>query len=169
MKTYTVKQIAKLLETNEETIRRWIRDGKLKSIQVSKKEGNVISQAQLDAFLKTSPKYLSRFAIGLAAITPFVGAAVGGGIGAAALMNYYRKRKKENVRVNQEDFKSYLQDQIDEELKEIEHKKELIQEIQAEITDLYIEVDKKKYLLKNEEALAQTMKTISEITGEEKA
>lgn len=40
MKIYTVNEIAYLLGLNPETIRRWVRSGKLKAIQNSRKEGN---------------------------------------------------------------------------------------------------------------------------------
>lgn len=50
MKTYSVKEISELLNTNPETVRRWIRSGKLEAIQDSRKEGNVVTQAMLDSF-----------------------------------------------------------------------------------------------------------------------
>lgn len=54
---YTVKQISDLLDVNPETVRRWIRQGKLKSTQQSKKNGNIISENQLNTFLISHPKY----------------------------------------------------------------------------------------------------------------
>ena len=57
MDTYSVKDIADMLNTNPETVRRWIRSGKLEAIQKSRKGGNVVTKSMLDAFLKTSPKY----------------------------------------------------------------------------------------------------------------
>lgn len=57
MGTYSVKEIADMLNTNPETVRRWIRSGKLEAIQESRKEGNIITDAMLDSFLKSSPKY----------------------------------------------------------------------------------------------------------------
>ena len=60
MKSYTVKEISELLETNPETVRRWIRDGRLVADQTSKKEGNVISEAALGAFLDQTPKYATK-------------------------------------------------------------------------------------------------------------
>lgn len=57
MASYSVIQIAEKLNTNPETVRRWIRQGKLKSIQTSKKEGNQISEEDLNAFLRSEPKY----------------------------------------------------------------------------------------------------------------
>lgn len=57
MRNYNVAEIAKLLSVNEETVRRWIRSGDLKSIQVSKKNGNVINEQNLYEFIETKPKY----------------------------------------------------------------------------------------------------------------
>ena len=57
MKTYTVAEIAKLLNVNKETVRRWIRSGQLKSTQKSKRDGNVIDELDLFEFVQTKPKY----------------------------------------------------------------------------------------------------------------
>ena len=54
---YTVKQISNLLDVGPETVRRWIRRGDLKATQRSKKDGNVISENQLNEFLISRPKY----------------------------------------------------------------------------------------------------------------
>lgn len=39
METYNVKEVAKMMSTSEETVRRWIRAGKLKASMDSRKEG----------------------------------------------------------------------------------------------------------------------------------
>ena len=57
MKSYSVKQIAEMLETNPETVRRWIRTGKLQAQKASNKDGNVIFENALKSFLKSTPKY----------------------------------------------------------------------------------------------------------------
>lgn len=57
MKTYTVKEIADILKTNPETVRRWIRLGKLEAEQSSRKGGNVVTAQSLNKFLKSTPKY----------------------------------------------------------------------------------------------------------------
>ena len=57
MKTYSVAEIAKLLNVNKETVRRWIRSGQLKSTQKSKRDGNVIDELDLFEFVQTKPKY----------------------------------------------------------------------------------------------------------------
>lgn len=166
MKTYTVKQLAEILETNPETVRRWIRDKKLKSSQESKKEGNVITQAQLNAFLKASPKYLSKFALGLAALSPLssIVLSAAGGVVAGALAAYFREKGKVHVRT--EDFKTYLLDQIKTEEGEIKQKQELIQQMQSEITESMVQIEKYKYLLKNEQLLNETLKLTNEATNE---
>ena len=57
MKIYSVAEIAKLLNVNKETVRRWIRSGQLKSTQKSKRDGNVIDELDLFEFVQTKPKY----------------------------------------------------------------------------------------------------------------
>ena len=57
MKTYSVAEIAKLLNVNKETVRRWIRSGQLKSTQKSKRDGNVIDELDLFEFVQTRPRY----------------------------------------------------------------------------------------------------------------
>ncbi len=52
MKTYTVREIAQMLSANEETVRRWIRDGKLEATCTSRKAGNLVTEESLQAFLK---------------------------------------------------------------------------------------------------------------------
>ncbi|WP_405593842.1 helix-turn-helix domain-containing protein [Sellimonas catena] len=50
-KTYSVKDIADMLQTNPETVRRWIRAGKLKADQTSRKDGNVVREDELYKYL----------------------------------------------------------------------------------------------------------------------
>lgn len=76
MKEYSVKDISELLHTNPETVRRWIRDGKLKAHQSSRKKGNVIYEDDLKKFFDTSKKYSDIARSGAAA----AGAAVAGAI-----------------------------------------------------------------------------------------
>ena len=61
MKTYTVKDVAFYLKVNEETVRRWIRSKKLVASWDSKKEGCIIEEFSLIAFLSKYPKYAARF------------------------------------------------------------------------------------------------------------
>lgn len=84
---YTVEQIATILFTNVETVRRWIRDGKLKSTFQSNKQGHRIQEKDLQDFLKNSKKYklsqLLSVTTGAAAI--FGASTAVGALGAATL------------------------------------------------------------------------------------
>ena len=51
MEMYTVKEVAKMLKVHEQTVFRWIRDGKIKSIKFE--NNHRITQEQLDRFLNT--------------------------------------------------------------------------------------------------------------------
>ncbi len=57
MKTYNVEDISKMLNVNKETVRRWIRNGRLKATQWSKKTGNVVTEKNLMQFINENPKY----------------------------------------------------------------------------------------------------------------
>ena len=58
MKNYTVKELSKILDVNDFTIKRRINDGSLKA---SKENGKyIISEEGLNAFLKAKPRYLKK-------------------------------------------------------------------------------------------------------------
>ena len=54
MDTYSVKEIADMLNTNPETVRRWIRSGKLEAIQESRKGGNVVTKSMFARYYHDS-------------------------------------------------------------------------------------------------------------------
>ena len=58
---YTTKSISKLLNVSEEQVRRWCRNGKLKSVKYSKKEGYIIEEWDFIEFLDNHPKYKKVF------------------------------------------------------------------------------------------------------------
>lgn len=78
-KEYTVKEIAQMLSTNEETVRRWIRDGKLESESSSRKGGHRVSSESFTTFLHNTPKYGSILGKGAT-----FGATLGATIGATS-------------------------------------------------------------------------------------
>lgn len=53
----TVREVASLLEVNNETVRRWIRTGHLKADKDSNKEGSYICYNAFMEFLDENPKY----------------------------------------------------------------------------------------------------------------
>lgn len=57
MQTYTISEVAKKLNVNNETVRRWVRSGKIQSTITSKKIGHVIYEQDLYEFMRSQPKY----------------------------------------------------------------------------------------------------------------
>lgn len=50
---YTVKQVSEIFDVNPETIRRWVRAGKLKAMELkSRKEGLRIEENSIEEFKK---------------------------------------------------------------------------------------------------------------------
>ena len=165
MKTYSVKQIAEMLNTNPETVRRWIRDNKLKAVQTSKKTGNVITEEDLDRFLSVTPRYLSKASIGL--ISPVAGMSlIAGGFLANALIGYVGRKNKVDVRIRPEDFKIYLQNEKKKLTEAITQKRQLISQTETEITKLSEQINQYEYLLEHEDLLSETLEkatTYSEV------
>ena len=160
MKTYSVKQIAEMLCTNPETVRRWIRSNKMKAVQVSRKDGNIVTEAELERFLKTTPKYFSKFtaSVRLAALSPAVGVgALAGGIVASALLGYFDGKNSVDVRVLPEDFKDYLQKNIAKLNETILQKQALIHQTEAEINEITKQIKQYSYLLENEDLLIEKL------------
>ncbi len=87
MDTYSVKQIADMLNTQPETVRRWIRSGKLHAEKASRKDGHVVTEGDLSKFLKSSPKYAGMACglVGAAMMVPIAAAPIVGGIAATYL------------------------------------------------------------------------------------
>ena len=54
MEYLTVQEIAKNLKVHEQTVFRWIREGKLESIKIGRNQR--ISKEQLDQFIKNQSK-----------------------------------------------------------------------------------------------------------------
>lgn len=168
MKSYSVKQIAEIMGINPETVRRWIRNGKLKAVQASRKGGNVVKEADLERFGKTMPKYFPRISAGkgLAAIAPLAASsAIASTILASAFLGYFESRKRTDVRVRLEDFKNYLQSSVANLQGTVLQKQALIQQTEEEIKEISKQIEQYSYFLENESLLADTLKKAT--TGKE--
>ena len=147
MDTYSVKEIADMLNTNPETVRRWIRSGKLEAIQESRKGGNVVTKAMLDAFLKTSPKYagistgLLTSPVGLTTAT----AAIVGGILAQQLI---KNDEIKNAHVNTSEICKLLLSNIQSSKEIIARKKKNIMHLQEEIAEEQLHIAEAEKLIK---------------------
>lgn len=171
MANYSVKQIAEMLDTNPETVRRWIRAGRLESSQASKKEGNVVSEDALKTFLERTPKYAAA-AAGMAAAgilsplpsVPIIGASLAVSVGmsvgmsvANALARPERRKAetasdaKENLIQLQIEKKQLLEQtravaqQLQEQLKKQEQQlwedKRRLQQLQRLVRELELDLD----------------------------
>lgn len=137
MKEYSVKQVSEMLQTNPETVRRWIRSGKLYAVQSSKKGGNVISEESLRRFLKDTPKYSSVFTASVIAASVAASAAgmalpvIAGGILAPFLLKKDTSTSPTNV---QDELRN-----IDKRIKELERstkkKRDTIEQLERDINE----------------------------------
>ena len=162
MKTFSVKQVAEALNANPETVRRWIRDNKLTAVQTSRKGGNVITEAALEEFLKTAPKYLSKTTQGAAIVGSAmaiggVGALLGGSV-IGLIAAFCSSKKKAGTQIKEEDLKVFLEKQISELEKNIEDNKVKIQKYEEEIVEISKRIGQYQNLLENDELLQGTLR-----------
>ena len=149
MNAYSVKQIAEMLNTNPETVRRWIREKKLTAIQISRKSGNVVTEDDLQRFLKVTPKYASRFAASINLLPAGIGlVALLGSLGLGAI-DYYEGKKDIDYRILPKDIQNYLYDTINKLEEQVAKKNESIQQLQEEVADLQRQIGATRYLLEH--------------------
>lgn len=145
MDTYTVKEVAKMMNTSEETVRRWIRSGKLKANMDSRKKGSVITDAMLREFTRNTPKYAAVLA------NP-----IGGIVAASTLLlgtfvakNIEKGEAIKNSTVDSEEIKKILKENLVTVNANIKNKKKAIAQLEQEIVDEETKVKSLEYLLKN--------------------
>ena len=132
MKTYSVKEIADLLNTNPETVRRWIRDKKLEATIESKKGGHMVYESALHAFLKSSPKYAS------IASTALISTVMVGGLIAQKIIDVEQLKK---ARISDVDIIKFLRSEIDSRMASIKNKEESISQLNMQIRSEQIQID----------------------------
>ncbi len=148
MAGYTVKQIAEMLGTNQETVRRWIRENKLRAVQTSRKDGNVVSEEEFHRFIKETPKYASRLAATIMPLSPGAGLiALLGTLAGGVALDYMVKKKTLTTSVLPADAKEFIAKSVSELEGQVEQKKRDIQKIEVEIQELRSKIAAYKYLL----------------------
>lgn len=73
MELYTVREIAKMLSVNEETVRRWIREGKLDAERGSGRQGSKVSDTALKGFLQDNKGLMTSSSVATLGILDKVG------------------------------------------------------------------------------------------------
>lgn len=152
-KSYKVNEVATLLGTNEETVRRWIRIDKLHASQQSKKTGNIISDDDLRTFLQDYPKYFKRFMASTASVAEqttanFIaglGLSILGAAGVTAVKILRTNRTKDDI--SQEDIIRFAKQQIDKLEARIKQKRSAIAELEEEIGEYQAEIENYQMIL----------------------
>ena len=161
MRTYSVCQVAEMLGTNPETVRRWIRDNKLVAIQPqAKKEGLKITEDALSTFVDQTPRFMPKYqASQVMAVSTVAGIAGGviGGIVAGALLSYVTEKKKPDYLVAPGDFKAFLAAGIEELKSKNEKARATIRRTELEIAQNSLKIEQYQYLLNNEDLLEQEL------------
>lgn len=145
MKSYTVKEIAETLKTNPETVRRWIRSGKLTSTMTSTKAGNIVTEDALNKFLKETPKYAAMLAGSVVTSPVALSLVVGGLIGGLVGTVVSNDKKK----LDKEDVQKSIERQIADCEKRIADNKRILQQIKSKIDDDEKSLQQFKYALEN--------------------
>jgi excisionase family DNA binding protein len=130
MKTYSVKEIAEMLNTNPETVRRWIRDKKLDASIESKKGGHIVYEAALQEFLRSSPKYAAIAKTSLAGAAILSTVVVGGLVAAQKLIDLDQLKK---ARISTQDIILFLRGEIQKRQDAIKSKEATIHQMQKQI------------------------------------
>lgn len=146
MRTYSVKEIAEMLNTNPETVRRWIRSGKLDAIQESRKGGNVVTEAMLKSFLKSSPKYAGA-AVGLLATPIGITAATAALVGGILAQQLIKSDNIKHAQVETEEIRKLLLSNIETSQVAIERKAASIKQLQEEIAVEEQRIDEARKLI----------------------
>lgn len=138
MRTYNVKEIAEMLNTNPETVRRWIRDKKLDATIESKKGGHIVYEAALNEFLRSSPKYAAIAKASLLGATVLPTIMVGGLI-AQQLINAEQLKK---ARISNSDIINFLNGEIIKCTDAIKAKENTIYQLQKQIESEQLQITK---------------------------
>ena len=97
-------------------------------VSICEKNGNVISESELMRFVKTTPKYLSKFTFpyGLTRINPMLGiGTLIGGLSASIILSLKEEKNSVETRIKLDSIKDLLQSNI-EKMKENLKQKEIV-------------------------------------------
>ena len=160
MKNFTVKEVSEILDTNPETVRRWIRDGRLDAVQISRKDGNVISESALSEFLRKTPKYAATAAASLA--SSITSAGLGAIVGLSAIatttiigMILADKKTTEEIRITPSGFEKYI-------IASIRDREKNLAEMQNKLVSLQNEIAKEQKQIVELQASLNRIRSFSE-------
>lgn len=135
MKTYSVKEVAEMLHTNPETVRRWIRNGKLQAVKTSRRKGHIITEGMLRTFIKATPKY-AKLTSSIMMISTIAGIPAAAATIAASTMiteMLISNEKSSKARISITEMENKVKELIRTKREAIMRKEETIRQIQEEI------------------------------------
>lgn len=160
MKTYSVKQVAEMLGTNQETVRRWIRDHKLEAALVSRKDGRIITDDELQRFLKAKPKYLLRYSaslVGGVAAAPVIGIPLLlSSLLGSKILGYLDDKKQADFRIHSEAIEQYLVSAIAQQKESLRQKKATLKQIEQDIQESEERLEQLQYLMAHKELFKES-------------
>lgn len=147
MKNYTVKELADLLQIEQTTVRRWIKSGKLKSEKSPEKNLSIITEKELNNFLKESPKYTSIITaalIGGSVVSPIgaIAASISSGVAIALIQQFISN----NLNISK-DLKEFTKNSIKKKKEECIKKEEIMKKSKIEYEQAVTELKKLESLL----------------------
>ena len=145
LKTYNVKEVANMLNTSEETVRRWIRSGKLKANMASRKKGSVITETMLKEFIKDTPKYAAILATpvgGIAAVSTIL-------LGTIIDRTIDKNEDIKKTSINSDEIEKILQMDLVKSKNNIKNKRNTIAQLEKEVLEEETKIKSIQYLLKN--------------------
>ena len=159
MKTYTVNDVAQMLDVDQETVRRWIRKGKLETEGEETSQGvpKKVTEESLVTFASSNKKYCERLSgvIGTAALAGATTTAVAAplvGIGGAIVAGFNIAKAIDAARaqgVDLGDLASGIVSTADAYQREIDEKRSQIAKLEFEIGTAQEKIDRcGKYLNK---------------------
>ena len=165
-KTYTVQQVAKMLKTNPETVRRWIRDGKLYADQVSRKTGNIITDDNLQHFIRIMPKYSTLYSANdFSSMNTrsklLATAATAAATATVAMIVSLIENKNSDTVITTQALQDCIKDMIEDARKSIESKQEQICRTQEEIEKLQEQIIGYESLLSNDSAIKEVLSKVN--------
>lgn len=86
MQFFSVKQISSILHVNDETVRRWIREGKLSAEKGSGRQGSRVNSEQLKNFIEEHRVYTSAETESLLQLSPSIANVISGSAIAASAL-----------------------------------------------------------------------------------
>ena len=166
MKTYSVKEIAEMLQVNPETVRRWIKNDRLKAEALhSNKEGHVVTEQMLKRFLRDNPKYAGTAALA-GVLAGGAAAGLSGGvlpvIGGASLLaaSLLASRSRKDTRITGAELIGILRSDIDRRMKAVAGKEEAVRQLEDEI-------EQERKMIAETEKLLMELENASDLFAED--